>query len=351
MKKITSNWLLISLAFVVGLFSACSKDDDKAVLPVFPSAQTISIAANDSKDFSFDANMSWKLSSSATWLKFEKDGVEEFSLSGVAGKQTVKIKATNENLGNEDSKATLALTMGNQTETIAEVVRSAIENKITIYDADGKEISAIEVGYNDYIEFSVEANFEFAAISKPEWVKFEGGSLTGNANVKVKSGAEFDNETVSEKYPIEASDKNVIVFANSAGTISFSVPVFFAGMDAREIDILDNVAWNWTVDLDGVSFVQTIQSEDPVTFEDGVPFTIVTLNDDYKAVYAEMSNDQYWLTDENGEAVSWLKLVDKNKDGNVVVEVEKFVPADWGPTSRTGTILVFPAAVYEEAIA
>ncbi len=350
MKKFYSNWLVMSLVLALAFLNACTKDEP-VVQPKFPDKQTISIKANETKEFTFDANMDWKLTSSQTWCVFVVNGAEEFSLSGKAGKQTVTIKVTDENVEFDETKAVLKLQMGSLTEDIAEIIRSAKDFDLLVFDAEGNEVEFIEVGYDDFIQFSVEANFDFAATEKPEWVEFDGGAVTGSANQKVTGGAVIVKDGSREKYPVEAGNEHVIVFANEAGTASFTIPVSFAGMDPNEIDITVNTAWHWQVDMEGKNFIQKSQSDDAPEYKNAVPFNIAVLNDDYKVVYAELSNDQYWLTDENGENVSWLKLVDKEGKGSVTVEVEEFTPQMWGPKERTGTILVFPAAVYEAAVA
>lgn len=352
MKKINSNWLLISLTFIIVLFNACSKDEDKVTLPVFPSKQTVNIKANNTKEFSFDANMDWKLTSSQTWCKFVVNEAEEYSLSGKAGNQTVTIMVTNENMSFDETKAILKLQMGNQSEDIADIIRASMDYELTVFDAEGNEVNVIEVGYKEYINFSVQANFDFAASEKPDWVEFDGESIVGSANVKIESGAQIKRDGGNEKYPVEASEANVINFANEAGTASFKIPVSFAGMDAEEIDIEENTPWHWMVSMDGKSFAQynDLEPDRAPEYENAVPFIITALNDEYKFIYAEIANDQYWLADENGEDVTWLKVIDKEGKGKVSVEVDEFIPSMWGPKNRTGTILAFPAAIFDSVV-
>ncbi len=72
MKKLISRYWLVLVALVsVTLFTACSSDDD-AVNPVFPQVQTIAGAAGDVKEFSFDANRNWSLSSNQIRCKISK---------------------------------------------------------------------------------------------------------------------------------------------------------------------------------------------------------------------------------------------------------------------------------------
>ena len=68
MKTLISKYWLVLMALVsVTLFTACSSDDDDAVTPVFPQVQTISGEAGEVKEFTFEANESWSLSSDKIW--------------------------------------------------------------------------------------------------------------------------------------------------------------------------------------------------------------------------------------------------------------------------------------------
>lgn len=70
MKTLISKYWLVLMALVsVTLFTACSSDDDDAVTPVFPQVQTISGEAGEVKEFTFEANESWSLSSDKIWCK------------------------------------------------------------------------------------------------------------------------------------------------------------------------------------------------------------------------------------------------------------------------------------------
>lgn len=69
MKTLISKYWLVLMALVsVTLFTACSSDDD-AVTPVFPQVQPIAGKAGEVKEFTFEANESWSLSSDKIWCK------------------------------------------------------------------------------------------------------------------------------------------------------------------------------------------------------------------------------------------------------------------------------------------
>ncbi|MFQ9808503.1 MAG: hypothetical protein ACLRYB_01685 [Segatella copri] len=97
MKTLISKYWLVLMALVsVTLFTACSSDDD-AVTPVFPQVQTIAGEAGAELDFTFDANESWSLSSDKIWCKLvQGEKTDAFVLNGTAGKQTIKVKITDD---------------------------------------------------------------------------------------------------------------------------------------------------------------------------------------------------------------------------------------------------------------
>lgn len=225
-KTLCKSYLFVGLLMAFCL-AACSDDDDDTVVPVFPEKQNLICNAGETREFTFTANADWSLASSAIWCKLQTNDTEEFILSGIAGTYTVTLIVTDDNQKVDNiSVAKLELTMGGQTIVIGEVTRSAVNYELKIYDKDGNEIAGdgeLEVGYKDFAQFSVQANFRFAATNLPGWVELEGGSLVGAVNQKVKGGLKIIENESREKYPVEASEKNVITFSDEEGR---SLPVF-----------------------------------------------------------------------------------------------------------------------------
>ena len=185
-KLISKYWLVLMALVSVTLFAACSSDDDDDVAPVFPQVQTIAGNAGDVKEFSFDANDNWSLSSNKIWCQITKSDAEEgtkagYVLNGTAGKQTIKVTLTDDEESKDLSVALLNLKMGGQEVAIAEVHRSAAGYELKVYDEAGNDISetGIVAGYEDYTKFSVQANYRFAATNMPNWVELDGGFLVG----------------------------------------------------------------------------------------------------------------------------------------------------------------------------
>ena len=363
------SWIMaLAMMFIVS-FTSCSDDKEEgATTPVFPEEQAISCNAGETKVLTFDANMTWQLSSTAAiWCKFEVNGEDKEVVKGEAGKQSITIKVTDaaQEIG-KTSEAQLKLDMGGETKVIATVTRSAKGYSLKIYDAEGNEITTeqgLEVGYKKQISFTVKANFRFAATSFPEWVILDGGSMAGEVNdkeegelkIQATNGLTVKENGEYEKWPVEAGkdSKNVITFADEAGNASFSFPVFFKGMGAEDINITEPVIssrYGWNVSLDGKTFKLAGSmdgGENVITFNDKMEFTVVSLKDDYEVVLLDASNDQ-----RTGRKVikemssSWIKYI---KNGNkVTLTVDKLNPDMEEYDSREGYALVIPKAQYEQ---
>ena len=339
----------------VTLFTACSSDDD-AVTPVFPQVKPISGEAGEVKEFTFEANESWSLSSDKIWCKLvQGEKADAFVLNGTAGKQTIKVKITDDDASNDMSVAQLFLNMGGQKVAIAEVKRSAAGYKLQVFDAAGKDITetGITVGYKNlagqpiYNKFTVKSNYRFAVTNTPAWVDLEGGFLVGTPNKDAVGGVSFkENQGVSAKYAIKDGNYT-ITFTSEDGKAAKTVPVIFEGMpeDMMEITYPNKKyasEWNvWNVSLDGKVFTQNGSSlnggeTNDFTFHNFVPFTLKTLDDAYQLVVFEKTKNG--LREDQTGAV---KL--QGEKGNVKLTIE---PLNSG--SRTFVVYALPQAKYKE---
>lgn len=339
----------------VTLFTACSSDDD-AVTPVFPQVQTIAGEAGEVKEFTFEANESWSLSSDKIWCKLvQGEKADAFVLNGTAGKQTIKFKITADDASKELSVAQLFLSMGGQKVAIAEVTRSAAGYKLQVFDAAGNDITetGITVGYKDlaeqpiYNKFTVKSNYRFAVTNTPAWVDLEGGFMVGTPNKDAVGGVSFkENQGVSAKYAIAKDGNYTITFTSEDGKAAKTVPVIFEGMpeDMMEITRPNKKyasEWNvWNVSLDGKVFTQNGSSlnggeTNNFTFHNFVPFTLKTLDDAYQLVVFKKTKNGL-LVDESGA----VKL--QGEKGNVKLTIE---PLSSG--SRTFLVYALPQAKYK----
>lgn len=348
MKTLISKYWLVLMALVsVTLFTACSSDDDDAVTPVFPQVQTIGGAAGAELDFTFDANESWSLSSDKIWCKLvQGEKTDAFVLNGTAGKQTIKVKITADDASDDMSVAQLFLNMGGQKVAIAEVKRSAADHILTVYDADGNDITetGITVGYNVYTKFTVKSNFRFAVTNTPAWVDLEGGFLVGTPNKEVVGGVSFkEDQGVSAKYAIAKDGNYTITFTSEDGKAAVTIPVIYNGMTTSTMDVTypTSSQWAvWNVSLDGKVFTQNGSSltggdTNDFTFYNFVPFTLKTLGDAYQLVVFEKKENGLF----EGETGA-VKL--QGEKGDV-----KLTVAPLGSGSREFLVYALPQSVFE----
>ena len=347
MKTLISKYWLVLMALVsVTLFTACSSDDDDAVTPVFPQVQTISGEAGEVKEFTFEANESWSLSSDKIWCKLVGEKADAFVLNGTAGKQTIKVKITADDASDDMSVAQLFLNMGGQKVAIAEVTRSAAGYKLQVFDAAGNDITetGITVGYNVYTKFTVKSNYRFAVTNTPAWVDLEGGFLVGTPNEAVVGGVAFkENQGVSAKYAIAKDGNYTITFTSEDGKAAVTIPVIYNGMTTSTMDVTypTSSQWAvWNVSLDGKVFTQNGSSltggdTNDFTFYNFVPFTLKTLGDAYQLVVFDKKEDG--LREETSGAV---KL--QGEKGDV-----KLTVAPLGSGSREFLVYALPQSVFE----
>lgn len=348
MKTLISKYWLVLMALVsVCMFTACSSDDDDAVAPVFPQVQYIGGAAGAELDFTFDANESWSLSSDKIWCKLvQGEKTDAFVLNGTAGKQTVKVKITDDDASNDKSVAQLFLSMGGQKVAIAEVTRSAADHKLTVYDAAGNDITetGITVGYNTYTKFTVKSNFRFAVTNTPAWVDLEGGFMVGTPNKEVEGGVAFkENQGVSAKYAIAKDGNYTITFTSEDGKAAVTIPVIYNGMTISTMDVTypTSSQWAvWNVSLDGKVFTQNGSSlnggdTNKFTFYNFVPFKLNTLNDEYQLVVFESKENGLF---EEGSGV--VKL--QGEKGDVKLTIDAL-----NSGSRELLVYALPQRVFE----
>lgn len=347
MKTLISKYWLVLMALVsVTLFTACSSDDD-AVTPVFPQVQPIAGEAGEVKEFTFEANESWSLSSDKIWCKLvQGEKTDAFVLNGTAGKQTIKIKITDDDASKDMSVAQLFLNMGGQKVAIAEITRSAAGYKLQVFDAAGNDITetGITVGYNVYNKFTVKSNFRFAVTNTPAWVDLEGGFLVGTPNKEVVGGVSFkENQGVSAKYAIAKDGNYTITFTSEDGKAATTIPVIYNGMTTSTMDVTypTSSQWAvWNVSLDGKVFTQNGSSlnggdTNDFTFYNFVPFTLKTLGDAYQLVVFDKKEDG--LREETSGAV---KL--QGEKGDVKLTIDALSSG-----SREFLVYALPQSVFE----
>ncbi|MBR2866660.1 MAG: DUF5003 domain-containing protein [Alistipes sp.] len=314
---------------LVGAASCEGEDDTTAV--ELPKAVEITCKAGDTPTFTFTAAADWQLSSDATWCKFDTAAGLVLDTSGKAGENTIRLNITDENIKSEATRATLSIKMGDKSGVIATVVRDAKKQYMHLYDSDNNPASAIEIGYVDWISFSIEADFRFAAVEYPAWVEFEGGAVTGVAGKRTEARARIVPDGEREQYPITEEDGVSVTFTDESGDISFSFPVIFKGMDDTELSFTapTSSTYGWEVSLDGKSYRQKNEATgEYTTFEDGLTYKITALNNDYEVLLIERVVDRgipsyvfgvEWMTFDKTTATLSVEASDSSRYGVAMV--------------------------------
>ena len=334
MKKLNEGLWVSFLLFVAINMIACSSEKEE-ILPEFPTVQTINAVANSEETFSFNANMDWRLSSNKTWCTLASAEMEGQNISGKAGSQTVTIKISDVGLTFDDAKATLTLSMGTESQVAAEVIRAGKQYELKVYDLEGNVINSVAIGIEATIDFSVEANFEFAATAYSKWLEVISETDKNNPGKK--------NITliVKDEYLKNPLADGNITFSNSDGSISFPVVVTYAGMDPTRIEMVSNdvetySTWNWVVSMDGQTFTKKNDMTSTIDEVNGaMKFHITALNDAYTPVFMEEYNGEYYF-----DAAEWIHLEQVGETATLTV--------DASDRARNGIVMVFPNAVYNE---
>lgn len=305
----------------------------------FPEAQTIECSAGDTPSLSFTVDGAWQLRSDAIWCMFYTPTGIVQDMSGSAGKHNVMLNITSEGIKDVVTTATLTMKLGDKESVIATVVRSAEQHTLRIYNAEGKPTEYIELGYGEYVEFSVEANFRFAATAYSECVEIEGGAVTGGANERITSGACIVADGTRERYPFTAEAGHSITFSDETGKTSLTIPVIYNGMGNDKIGIYgpETKNFGWEVSLAGDSFrLLDDATGEYITYDDALEFTIAATDDRYEVLFFEQKNDcglPYYTTD-----AEWMHF-DK-ATGKLTV--------DGSEQQRSGAVMALPMAIYDE---
>lgn len=163
MKTKILHWTSVLLASSALLLSACSEDNGKDTsdpTPVFPDMVILNIPAGETScNVSFTPNMDWTVSiptdaETSEWFKLSDGVVETSSISGKASTEpvTIQVITTDQDVYDETPSCEVSLTMGGQTQVIAEVTRQTAAREFDIY------LSGFQTdeGTQEVIDFSFE---------------------------------------------------------------------------------------------------------------------------------------------------------------------------------------------------
>lgn len=327
MKKIEYILLGLLLSFAMG---ACSSDDDNAdvIDPVFPESQSYEIQPEQVCEISFEASTEWRATTDKQWLKFIDETGKFQSLTGKAGKQTVKVTVTDGALGFTGDKALVKLTMGDKTQTIAEMKRAAKERMAKMYTLKGSDIIEInefvDETFNRTEQIGFEANFDWRIdmASLPEWILSEGGESSLIENLCGEAGQAITHSKMgsidvkmTERYK-DLSGYITIRDIESDYTCQF--PVSAPGIEADKIQWIGQVvslrrgiSWNDK----GKRLILEPGSGDVISVTDELATChAVIRNNDFECRFMEWNKDEKTAKEVSAENV-WVEV---KQDGGLL---------------------------------
>lgn len=351
------------LAMTMAVLPSCSDDDELGNgndgtdinFPSVESGSSDGLQPGDTYELSFDAELDWKLSSSAMWVLFSNDvdTIGSLILEGSAGSQTITVYITDDGWTVEESTAEITLTMGDESLVIDTVTRAGMPLAVYDSETDGvlySDENPVTVTYSsgssttDYTTVSLYANFAWTLTEIPEWLTMS-ESLPTSANAYQLAEISL---SVNEDYIVDARTDYLVLRSQSDESKSFSVPVVYSGLAEGQIIVKFNNAtisnaYNWTISQDGTE-LSTTNEMTGVTSTYSLPLsmTVSAVDNDYTVVQlAQMG--QWWYA--NDPDYTFINVNDTGS-GNVTVSFDENTTG----SSRGGCILVMPESLYSDVV-
>lgn len=288
------------LLIVATTVTSCSVEEGPQTIP---NMKNIICNAGDRPTFTFTAGDSWQLSSDATWCKFITSAGEQQDMSGYAGTHTITLKITDEGIKNQPTFAHITIKMGESSAIIVTIERGADRLYMRIYDITETPISAVELGYVDWVPFYIEANFRFAAVDFPDWIELGvkdgndivAGAITGSPDEITEAYARIINDGERECHTISIEDGYVVTFSDESGENTFEFPIIYNGMGKDDLTFVgpSESTFGWEVSLDGSEFRQIDEETGVVTvFNDGLEYSIASRDNEYTTLFIEKVVDR-----------------------------------------------------------
>lgn len=312
----------ICLLLTVAACVACAGNEEGAVAPVFPSEQqTVAVAPGQTVSLTFDANLDWKLYSSAVWCKFA-NGLT--SINGQAGTAvTVPLDINADAWSLDDDVAEITLRMGGEEKVIARYGRGGFEAVIadvngTVYSEENPLRFEYKNGdVKNIITFSANFDWKIEEESMPEWVTVNPESLIGG-----KGGSRVNvTFNVPKTYWVEQNTGSVTV-KSMISDDRLTIPVVYAGLPEGvvEVDGVDGNPFWWKIAADGQTFWKdgSLDGTEPEKIALPSGFRVLARDNAYRLVVVEQYENwgmQFWGVDEN----VYLSLRDGG-DGNIVID-------------------------------
>lgn len=347
MRKSYFKTLCVAIAAVMTTMgTSCQKEPEVK----FPEAQRITCSAGEKPQLTFTADADWQLSSDALWCKFITPSGMLQDMAGTAGSHTIVLQITDDIISNTASTAKITITMGGKSHTLATIERGAEELFVKLTDSEGNTTDTLEIGYEEYIATTIEANFRFAAIDIPEWVEVatinEDGkveitnAIYGYAGEKIEVLLRIVKDGQREKMKITTEDNILINFTDEQHSVSIAYPILFGGMgsDYLTFEGPSTTSFGWEVSLDGKTFRHYDEMSDTTTtFNNVLQYNITAQDDDYEILFFEQHIERGISSYEN-LSNSWM-VFDKQK---MTLSIKEHTGKP-----RYGVVMALPRGIYD----
>lgn len=341
------------MAIMATLSISCEKEVANTIN--LPTTQTISCDVGDKPQLTFTAESDWHISSNALWCKFITPEGELQEMAGKAGTPTVILKISDLNLSTEITRATITIRMGGMSGKLATVERGAKELYVKLYDAEGNPTNTLEIGYDDYIATSLEANFTFAAINLPKWVEVAErdangrvtitNAISGRAGERIEALLRIVKDGEREKIKIGAEDNILLNFANEQNSVNIKYALTYNGMGKNYLTFVGptSSSFGWEVSLDGKTFRHYNESDDTTTtFSDELQYQITAEDNDYEILYFEQHLERGISSYEHIAESSPKQWMSFNKERMTLRINENSIKP------RYGVVMALPRGIYED---
>lgn len=343
--KFFSNICLLLL--VLTGFS-CSENDSAVEVPVFPSEQqVVTVKPGETVTLTFDANLDWKLYSSAIWCKFSNDLT---SINGEAGTAiSVPLSINEDTWSLDDEVAEISLYMGGEEKVIARYSRNGFT--ATISDVNGTvytEENPLKFEYKNgdvknIITFSANFDWKIEEETLPEWIVINPESLIGG------KGGKSINVTfnVPKSYWVESNTGNVTV-KSMVSDDKLTIPVKYSGLPEGvvEVDGVDGNPFWWKIAADGQTFWKdgSLDGSEPEKISLPFNFNVLAKDNAYNIVHLFQKGNYLYSPNEYDK--SFCSFSD-DKQGNITIES---IEENTG-SQRNAYFYAMPDDVYQEVSA
>ena len=309
MRQVFNLRLLVALlsGVVALVVSSCDKQPNNNT--TIEGYTEIECKAGEKPQFTFTAGGSWQLSSDKMWCTFITPAGNQMEMAGAAGTHTITLSISDKNISNSVTTANITIKVGDKSAVIAVVKRAPKEQIIFVENAIESRTNTFELGYVDWKEFRIKANFSFTAIEIPEWVEIaykgeDGTYQINNSIVGSGSGTDEDalvgyarivNDGERECHKITKENGYEIVFVDESGEKEFRFPVTYDGMGHDKLTFTGPTprTYGWEVSLDGKTFRQYDEVNDTTTtIDQALEFSIAAQDKNYNVIFLEQTFDR-----------------------------------------------------------